>query len=68
MTGINKLLELSQFAQVGLLVCMVDLEPLLVIRKPGIYLISCYTLSTENGGRRGRVPSVSQAVISWQLL
>lgn len=55
MTGINKLLELSQFAQVGLLVCVLDLEPPLVIRKLGIYLISCYTLSTENGGRRGRV-------------
>jgi hypothetical protein len=40
MTGINKLLELSQFAQVGLPVCVVDCGPLLVIRELGINLIS----------------------------
>lgn len=69
MTGINKLLEPSQFAQVGPPVCVGDHGPLLVTREVGIHLISYYTLTTEEGGRLGSVsPSVSQAVISWQLL
>lgn len=69
MTGINKWLEPSQFAQVGPPVCVGDRGPLFVIREVGIHLIGYYTLTTEEGGRMGSVnPSVNQAVISWQLL
>lgn len=54
MTGISKLLEPSQLAQVGPPVCMGDRGPLLVTREVGIHLISYYTLTTgvwESGQR-----------------